>query len=102
MLVTQQQEPSESYGDNMQIIMKEQLCNHLGVFNPGSVYEGTEESCKALIAHGYAFEMGKKDPRIEPWNGDEENAEAEPKREIAAKKTVKKSTKRRGRPRKKK
>ena len=80
--------------------MKEQLCNSRGVFNPGSVYEDTEEKCKALIAHGYAFEMGKKDPKIEPWNGDEETAEAEPKREVAAKKTEK-PKRRRGRPRKK-
>ena len=35
--------------------MKVQLCNHLGVFNPGDEYEAGREQCLALIAEGCAF-----------------------------------------------
>ena len=83
----------------MEVIMKVKLANHLGVFNPGDPYEASEKSCLALIAEGYAFDPKSKGPETEPWDGDHrkrETAEAEPKRETAAKKAPKK----RGRPRK--
>ena len=86
----------------MIVVMKEMLCNSLGVFHPGDKYEASEEACNALIAHGYAFDPKIKDPDVVPWDGvpEQETAEAEPKRETAAKKTTKKGAKKRGRPRK--
>ena len=39
--------------------MKVQLCNHLGVFNPGDEYEAGDEQCLSLIAEGYAFKQGQ-------------------------------------------
>ena len=93
----------------MQVIMKKLLANHKGVFLPGEKYEASDASCMALIAEGYAFDVIGDGPDVEPWNGDPneeevkeeaeevETAEAEPVREVAAKRTRKK----RGRPRKK-
>ncbi len=82
----------------MIVVMKEMLCNSLGVFHPGDKYEASEEACNALIAHGYAFDPKIKDPDVVPWDGapEEETTEAAPKEEVAAKKTGR----RRGRPRK--
>lgn len=65
--------------------MKVQLCNHLGVFNPGDEYEAGKEQCLALIAEGCAFEPGQLSL---------ETAEKEPVRETA----MKPAPKRKGRP----
>jgi len=66
----------------MKVIMKVQLCNHLGVFNPGDEYEADEKQCKALIAEDYAFQQAQLE--IGPAM---ENAMKEPAREKAINKS---------------
>ena len=42
----------------MKVIMKTLLANHRGIFRAGDEYEASDESCKALVAEGYAYYPG--------------------------------------------
>ena len=69
----------------MKVIMKTLLANHLGVFRAGDEYEASDESCKALVAEGYAYYPGFQ--QVMP--------------ESAAKEQPEKAVKKRAKPRKK-